>query len=118
MSNENGWHKGDRVYCRANKQHGVVDGWKDGKLLVCWGLQQEKQGYIRSWVTDEDCVWQPAPIEVLDERGSRMAVVQEGIRPAPNSVVVTPTPMYSKLDPTAPLVPDRMGGCDLSKYRL
>lgn len=106
MANENGWHKGDRVYCRANKQHGVVDGWKDGKLLVCWGMQQMQQGYVRSWVADEDCEWQPSPVEVLDERGSRMAVV-------------TPTVMGSKeIDLTGPVVPDRMGGCDLSKYRL
>lgn len=42
------FHRGDRVY-GINGQHGVVEGWKDGMVLVCWGLQQVHQGYLRSW---------------------------------------------------------------------
>ena len=112
MANENAWHRGDRVFHRPSGQRGVVEGWKGNQLCICWGLQQVAQGYIRSWVNDEDCAWEPAPMDVLDKKGNVLArMEQEIVLPPENK----PEPVW--VNPSE-IVVDRKGGADLSKYPL
>ena len=58
--NESNWHRGDRVLHRPSGQRGIVEGWKGGKLLVFWGVNNKQE--FRDWVSDEECVWEPAPL--------------------------------------------------------
>jgi hypothetical protein len=53
------WHRGDRLIVRETGQGGVVEGWKDDKLLVFWG-SMNGQDY-RSWVREVECDWAPQP---------------------------------------------------------
>ena len=75
MPNGEGWHRGDRLLHRPSGQHGLVMGWKGDRILVHWGTVDCR--LVEGWVADEDCEWQPQPVEVLTAKGEYLATVQE-----------------------------------------
>ena len=68
MPNGNGWHRGDRVLHRPTGQRGIVEGWKEGKLLIYWGTNNQTEA--RDWKDDDECQWEPRPVEVIHKDGS------------------------------------------------
>lgn len=73
MPNGNGWHRGDRVLHRPSGQRGIVEGWKDGKLLIYWGAMNGQE--YRDWKEDEECQWEARPVEVIQKDGSTEIVL-------------------------------------------
>lgn len=71
------WHRGDRIVSKRTGQHGVVEGWKDGSVLVWWGTANQRPE--RSWELAEE-------VE-LSESQLGWPATPEGAKPLPAEMV-------------------------------